>query len=43
MKLADSKSRRDFLQWTGLIKVAWEKLKICLKFNVGEKGISVII
>ena len=32
----DSYSQKDFLQWISLIKVAWEKLKVCLKSNMLE-------
>ena len=41
--IADSNGPQDFLQWISIIKVAWEKMKVCLKSNVGEKGVSVVI
>ena len=31
--IADSKNLQDFLQRMGLFKVAWEKLKVCLRSN----------
>ena len=31
---AESNNLRDFLQCVGLIKVAWEKLKVCLRSNM---------
>ena len=34
---ADSNSRRDFLPCMDLIKVAREKLRVCLKSNIWEK------
>ena len=33
----DSSSLRDFLQCMGLIRVAWEKLKVCFTSNMWEK------
>ena len=34
---ADSYSLQDFLQCMGLIRVAWEKLKMFLSSNMREK------
>ena len=33
----DSNNLRDFLQFTCLIRVAWEKLKVCLRSNMKGK------
>ena len=34
---ADSYNPGDFWQCMGLIKVTWERLKVCLRFNMWKK------
>ena len=33
----DSNNLHDFCQCMGLIRVTWEKLKVCLRSNMWEK------
>ena len=35
---ADFNCQRNLLQCIYLIKMAWEKLKVCLRSNIWEKG-----